>query len=225
MNNSDKYKGRRYVCLVRCSTAEQVDTSIPDQIKLLRAFGDQHGLVFVDQVVLEGVTGSVPGARTDIAEIIERKIDRNDFDVLLVQDVSRLTRAGATHGMKLKYDLGAVGVEVIFATEGLPSGDHSEITDTVGFYAAQQYVKSLSFATTRGMMSSLERGHNVYCLRPPYGIDRLYVTTEGKKLHIMRNLGDGTQVQLHPETGEVIATFGTNVKGQSQLYNTFIGDI
>jgi hypothetical protein len=139
--------------------------------------------------------------------------------------VSRLTRAGATHGMKLKYDLGAVGVEVIFATEGLPSGDHSEITDTVGFYAAQQYVKSLSFATTRGMMSSLERGHNVYCLRPPYGIDRLYVTTEGKKLHIMRNLGDGTQVQLHPETGEVIATFGTNVKGQSQLYNTFIGDI
>ncbi len=219
MNASDnRYKGRRYVCLVRCSTAEQADTSIPDQLKLLRAFGDQHGMVYVDQVVVEGVTGSVPGARTDIDDIIQRKIDRDDFDVLLVQDVSRLTRAGAEHGMKLKYDLAAAGIDVIFAAEGIPDGDHGEIVETVGFYAARQYVKSLSFATTRGMMSSLERGRTVHCLRPPYGVDRLYVSLDGKPLHIIRNLPDGTQVQLHPETRDVIQTFGVNAKGKPQHY-------
>ena len=218
MSDTSIYKGRRYVCLVRCSTAEQADTSIPDQLKLLRAFGDQHGMVFVDQVVVEGVTGSVPGARTDIADIIERKRDNDDFDVLLVQDVSRLTRAGAEHGMKLKYDLSAAGIEVLFASEGLPSGDHGGIVETVGFYAAQQYVKSLSFATTRGMMSSLERGRAAHCLRPPFGIDRLYVSMDGKPLHIIRNLPDGTQVQLHPETHAVIQTFGVNAKGKSQHY-------
>ncbi len=218
MKDTSIYSGRRYVCLVRCSTAEQADTSIPDQLKLLRAFGDQHGMVFVDQVVLEGVTGSVPGARTDIADIIERKGDCDDFDVLLVQDVSRLTRAGAEHGMKLKYDLSAAGIDVIFAAEGIPDGDHGEIVETVGFYAARQYVKSLSFATTRGMMSSLERGRTVHCLRPPYGVDRLYVSFDGKPLHIIRNLPDGTQVQLHPETHDVIQSFGVNAKGKPQHY-------
>jgi ElaB/YqjD/DUF883 family membrane-anchored ribosome-binding protein len=206
------------VCLVRCSTAEQADTSIPDQIKLLKAFGQQHGMVFVDQVVVSGVTGSVPGARTDIDQIIHRKQSKNDFDVLLVQDVSRLTRAGAEHGMKLKYDLAVAGIEVIFASEGIPTGDHGGIVETVGFYAAQQYVKSLSFATTRGAMSSLERGRVPHCLRPPYGVDRMFVSMDGKPLHIIRNLPDGTQVQLDPNTMAVIQTFGVNEKGKPQHY-------
>jgi hypothetical protein len=218
MKDSSIYKRRRYVCLVRCSTAEQAHTSIPDQLKLLRAFGDQHDMVFVDQVVLEGVTGSVPGARTDIADIIERKREHDDFDLLLVQDVSRLTRAGAEHGMKLKYDLSAAGIDVIFAADGIPDGDHGEIVETVGFYAARQYVKSLSFATTRGMMSSLERGRTVHCLRPPFGVDRLYVTFDGKPLHIIRNLPDKTQVQLHPDTHALMQTFGVNAKGKPQHY-------
>jgi DNA invertase Pin-like site-specific DNA recombinase len=218
MNIADKYKGRRYVCLARCSTAEQAETSIPDQIKLLKAFGDQHGMVYVDQIVLEGVTGSIPGARTDIGEIIQRKIDRDDFDILLVQDVSRLTRSGPEHGMKIKYDLGAVGVEIIFAADGIQEGDHRGIIESVAHYAAKQYAKSLSFASARGSQSSLERGRRAHCLRPPFGIDRLYVSADGTPLHIIRNLPDGTQVQLHPETGETIRAFGVNEKGKPQHY-------
>jgi DNA invertase Pin-like site-specific DNA recombinase len=218
MSNPDKYNGRRYVCLARCSTAEQAETSIPDQIKLLKAFGDQHGMIYVDQITLEGVTGSVPGARTDIDEIIRRKIDRNDFDVLLVQDVSRLTRSGPEHGMKLKYDLGVAGIQVIFAADGIPEGDHASIIESLKHFAANQHVKSLSFATARGMQSSLERGRTAHCLRPPYGIDRLYVSADNKPLHVIRNLPDGTQVQLHPETDETIRTFGVNEKGKPQHY-------
>ena len=207
INNMSSNKGKKYLCFARCSTAQQADTSIPDQLRLLRAFGDENEMVFVDQVVLDGVTGSIAGARSDIEQIIARKNNRNDFEVLLVQDMSRLTRVGAEHGMKLEYDLNAAGVEVIFVAERLPEGDHSGIIKTVGFYAAQQYAKSLSFAVARGLMSSLEQGRIAHSICIPYGIDRMLVLPDGKPLHVIRNLSDGTQQKLHPETGEVLATF------------------
>jgi DNA invertase Pin-like site-specific DNA recombinase len=207
--NNNQYAGRKYLCLARCSTAQQADTSIPDQLKLLRAFGDEQGMHYIDSIILDGVSGSVPGARNDIEQIIQRKKTANDFDVLLVQDLSRFTRSGAEHGMKLEFDLNAAGIEVIFVADHLPEGDHSSIIKTVGFYAAQQFAKSLSFAITRGQMSSLEQGRIAHSFRPPYGIDRLMVSLDNKPLHVIRNLSDGTQQKLDPQTGAVLTTFET----------------
>jgi hypothetical protein len=211
--------GKRYVNLIRCSTFQQSDTSIPDQQKLLDAFGNQHGMTHVDDVILDGVSGSTPGSRTDIDMITTRKKERNDFDTLLVQDMSRFTRSGAEHGMKLLYDLNAAGIEVVFAADNLPEGDHSGIIKAVGFIAAQQYAKSLSFAAARGAMSSLEQGRTAHCLRAPYGIDRLYISTDGRPLHIIRDMPDGSQQKLHPETGALLDTFAADVThGRSSHY-------
>ena len=121
--------------------------------------------------------------------------------------MSRFTRGGAEHGMKLEYDLNAAGIDVVFVADRLPDGDHSGIIKSVGFYAAQQYAKSLSFAVTRGLMSSMEQGRIPHSVSVPYGVDRLLVSLENKPLHIIRNLSDGTQQKLHPDTGEVLATF------------------
>lgn len=211
--------GRRYIGLIRCSTTQQSDTSIPDQIKVLRAFGVEHEMVHVDDVVLDGVSGSTLGARTDIAQIILRKINADDFDVLLVQDMSRFTRGGAEHGMKLEYDLNVAGIDVIFVADHLPEGDHSGIIKSVGYYAARQYAKSLSFATTRGAMSSLEQGRIAHCMRVPFGIDRLYLSADNRPLHIIRNLADGTQLKLDPTTGAVLETFAADSgRGRSNHY-------
>jgi hypothetical protein len=207
MKEHNPYTGRGYLCLARCSTAQQADTSIPDQINLLRAFGDENPMRYVDSVILDGVTGSVAGARNDIEQIVARKKSANDFDVLLVQDLSRFTRVGAEHGMKLEYDLNASGIDVVFVADKLPDGDHSGIIKTVGFYAAQQSAKSLSFAVARGLMSSLEQGRIAHSVCVPYGVDRLLVSLANKPLHIIRNLSDGTQQKLHPESGVVLATF------------------
>jgi Recombinase/Resolvase, N terminal domain len=207
MKENKPYAGRKYLCLARCSTAQQAGTSIPDQLKLLRAFGDEQGMQYIDSIALDGVSGSIPGARTEIQQIIHRKNTANDFDVLLVQDMSRFTRSGAEHGMKLEGDLNMAEIDVIFVADHLPEGDHSSIIKSVGFYAAQQTAKSLSFAVTRGLMSSLEQGRIAHALRPPYGVDRMLVSLDGKPLHVIRNLSDGTQQKLCPETGEVLATF------------------
>ena len=77
--------GKRYINLVRCSTDQQTETSIPAQLDLLNAFGAARSMLYVADVILDGVSGSKPGNRDDLQELIDRKIQKNDFDVLLVQ--------------------------------------------------------------------------------------------------------------------------------------------
>ena len=195
------------ICVMSLLNHAAVRHQYPRSTRTASRFGDEQGMIYTDSIVLDGVTGSVPGARTDIDQIIARKKTADDFDVLLVQDMSRFTRGGAEHGMKLEYDLNAAGIEVIFVADRLPDGDHSGIIKSVGFYAAQQYAKSLSFAVTRGLMSSMEQGRIADGVHTPYGIDRLLVSLDNQPLHIIRNFADGTQQKLHPDTGEVLATF------------------
>src|SRR5689334_19453904 len=117
--NRSGLEGKRYICLVRCSTNEQEDTSIPDQLRLLHDYGQKHGMIHAgndEELQLGGVSGSDPGGRLDIEQIIERKRALNDFSVLLVLDISRLTRGGVEHGGKVEYDLAAAGIKIVFAS-------------------------------------------------------------------------------------------------------------
>ena len=199
-------QGGRYICLVRCSTNDQAQTSLPDQITLLHAYAEQRGMIHAGaDVVLDGVSGSNPGARSDLDAIVSRKRQQNDFDYLLVQDMSRLTRGGVEHGAKIEFDLNAAGIQLIFASGSLPDGDHAGIIKSVEYYSAQQYAKSVSFAVARGQMSAMLEGRMAHCLRPPYGIDRLYLSLDGRPLHIIRNLTDGSQQKLDPATNAHIA--------------------
>jgi hypothetical protein len=214
-----KLNGKRYINLVRCSTHGQADTSIDDQLNVNKAFATQHGMVHVDDVVLEGVTGSIPGARRDIGQILERKATRDDFEILLVQDPSRLTRGGALHGASIEYDLRSAGIKVVYVSGDVPEGEFGDVIRGLHYTAAREHAKSISFASTRGAMSAIADGRLSYCRRPPYGVDKLFVGPDGTPHHIIRNLPDGTQVQLHPETREVIQRFGRNERhGGSRHY-------
>jgi hypothetical protein len=222
MNTSDRpsLQGRRYVCLVRCSTNAQEDTSIPDQLAVLHDYAKKEGMVHAggdEALQLGGVSGSHPGARTDIEIILERKRTHGDFDVVLVQDLSRLTRGGVEHGGKIEYDLAAEGIKVVFAGSQLPDGDHAGIVKSVEYYAAQQHAKSISYGAARGQMSAILEGRQVHCLRPPYAVDRLYVSMDGKPLHIVRNRSDGTQQKLDPNTLAVLQTYPKPVKGEPPI--------
>ena len=210
MMTEDRLAGRRYIALVRCSTKGQADTSIDDQLTLLRAFGDAHGMKSVDDIRLAGVSGSLPGARHDLEELIERKRTRDDFDTLLVQDVSRLTRSGAQHGAKIEYDLSAAGVEVTYVADNIPEGDAGELYKTILHMQSKQHAKSISYTSSRGAMSALRDGRKAHCTRPPYGINKLYLAPDGTPNHIIRLKPDGTQLMLHPQTSEIIGKFGRN---------------
>src|SRR5687768_16117877 len=119
---SDEYErlsGKRCIALVRCSTLKQANTSIPDQISAIQAFAEEYGLIIIDIIILEGVSGSRPGNREDIPQIITRKREINDFEVLLIHDTTRLTRGGMKHGSKIEWELEAEGIEIVYVMEQL----------------------------------------------------------------------------------------------------------
>src|SRR5205814_5467247 len=99
----------------------------------------------------------------------------------------------------------------------LPEGDHAGIVKGVEHYAAQQYAKSVSYNAARGQMSAIAEGRQVYCFRPPYGIDRLYVGPDGAPLYIVRNHSNGTQQRIDPKTLAVLQSYPKRSDGESAL--------
>ncbi|MCH7994440.1 MAG: recombinase family protein, partial [Planctomycetes bacterium] len=186
------------------------DNSIGDQLGVIAAFARDHEMIHVDDIMLEGVTGSVPGARSDIDSLIERKRLHDDFDVVVVQDTTRLTRSGPQHAASLEYGLGCVGIELVYALDEIPTGDVGDVMKAMLHMSGRQQAKSISMASARGSMSSLQQGRSAHCRRPPYGIDRLYLSPDGTPNHIIRNLADGSQVMLDPQTTAVIRSFRRN---------------
>jgi hypothetical protein len=220
MKNEYLY-GRRYVNLVRCSSDQQADSSPVDQQRILNEFGRGNEMIHAgNDVVLEGITGSLPGARDDIDAVVERKRERDDFDILLVQDGSRFTRGGGDHTGWIKHTLACEGVEVIFVTSGTTGDpDADSVLHTMNGFAAKQQVKNMSYSVVRGQMSSFAAGNIPHTFRIPYGIDRLYVgTADGKPRHRIRNLTDGTQHMLAVDEDRILARYGRNPKKGGSLH-------
>jgi hypothetical protein len=208
-----KLKGKRFVALVRCSTVGQADTSISAQHALIDDFARAHGMVCAGTVELPGVSGSIPGIRTDIDELIKRKRERDDFEIVLLQDATRFTRCGPAHGLKMMYDLRAAGLDVVFVKDDVPLGDMGDVIFGLQLLAGKEQVRTLSHASTRGAALSLAEGRRPHCGAPSYGIDRLFTTEDGTPKHIIRNLPDGTQVKLDPhDRTTVLERFGRNAK-------------
>jgi hypothetical protein len=207
-----KLHNKRYISLLRCSSPGQIDTSIDDQRRVLDAFALEQGMVHVDEVILPGVSGSMPANRDDIPKLIARKRQQDDFDILLVQDTSRFTRSGPKHVHHLEYELNAEGIDVVYATGSITDDWTGEVQKTLLASADEQHVRTISFTSARGSMSSILDNRSPYCRRPPYGIDRLYVSPEGTELHIIRNVSDGRQQMLNPKTMAVIREFCPNQK-------------
>jgi len=210
--------GKRYINLVRCSTDQQTETSIPAQLDLLNEFAATRGMIHVDDVILDGVSGSKPGNRDDLQALIERKKQRHDFDVLLVQTEDRLTRGGAGHGAWMQHELERHGIELVFASSDAPEGPYAPIIRSLKFQAAQETVKTTSLRSTQGYQRALENGNVATSTHSPYGCHRLYRSADDKPLFIIRDNGDGTQHKLDPQTRAVLETYGEVGKGARGHY-------
>ncbi len=112
-----KLQRRRAFVLKRCSSKAQAGTSLLNQDLGLAQSIEENEIVVVRERELAGVTGSVPGARDDIDEIIRLKREGLDFDLLLLPNTDRFTRTGSLHGSKMLWDLAGEGITVYFAAE------------------------------------------------------------------------------------------------------------
>ena len=132
--------------------------------------------------------------------------------LLLVPDQTRFTRAGAGHGGHLLSTLGAKGILVYFVAEDLlVENDLTLQMALMLLSTAHQTAKSIARSSTIGTDARFAAGKTPYCRRPPLGLDRVYLV-DGKPIHIIRNLADGTQEMLDPKTLKVTRRFGKNPK-------------
>ena len=211
--------GRRCIGLVRTSTGDQTEASIPQQTKLLQDFAIEQGMNWVDVEPVDGISGSTPGARSDITRLIERRQKDKDYDTILVQDRSRFTRSGQEYASWLTFEFARLGVKIVSITSPTKPGDrYAWVIDGLEDEAAQSYVRRLSHDTCRGRQAKLEAGDLAYANTPPYGIDRLYLNADRVPMHVIRILQDGRQERRDHRTGAVLETYPANQKGQASRH-------
>lgn len=201
------FKGLRYRCLVRASHSTD-ELSTDAQLELMHKEVAPLEMVHLDNIVKDGLTGSLPGKREELVKLLDEKKTKNDFEVLVVQRCDRLTRGGSVHGMWFEFECQKVGLRVIYAGEQIPQGRHANFIKVLQFEAAQEQAFSISQRSTQGAQLALEQGRMMPVSHTNYGCWRLYLTEDWRPLHIIRNLRDGRQQKLHVDTHEVIDTYG-----------------
>jgi DNA invertase Pin-like site-specific DNA recombinase len=205
--NEYNFKGKRYIAMVRASHLSD-ELSTDAQLQLLHDRVGQKGMIHAGNNVLDGVTGSLPGKREDLEKLLERKKKTNDFDVLVLQRLDRLTRSGSGHGLWFEHECQRAGIHVLFVGDDIPEGKYANLIKVAKYEAAQEQAFSISQRSTQGSQFALEQGRNITSTHTPYGCWRLYLNSEGTPTHIIRDLRDGLQEKLHHQTHEVIDTYG-----------------
>ena len=216
--NNNSLENKRCLGLSRCSTDPQAVDSLEQQLVVLKKGCADRKMIWVGHEE-ETVSGTEPGNRSDLERILERKKTKNDFDVVLVTERARWTRAGQAHGSWLKVEFARAGLRIISTkSKSDGTGRYAWIEDGIEDEGNFDFSFKLSYNSCRGMRAKIESGMLAYTKRPPFGIDRLYTNPEGKPLHILRNLRDRSQQRLHPETLEVIDTYPPEERGQAKRH-------
>jgi hypothetical protein len=209
--NDDSLKGLRCLGHCRASSGPQTTDSIPQQEKVLRKGCAARQMIWVDYEH-ETTSASNPGHREDIDRLMERKRVHDDYDVLLVQEGSRFTRAGPLHAAWLRTEFARIGVKVVRLSSKMANSPYAWLEEGIEDQAAYDYVVKISYNSSRGMEAKIKDGAIAHCKCPPFAIDRLYLNADRKPICIIRNLRDGTQQRLHHETKVLLETYPKEIK-------------
>lgn len=213
MKIDSRLAGGRSLGQIRCSRKEQAKKSLPQQREWLRTFAELNKMLHVDDMK-EAVSASQIRRRPDLDRIFERKRLVNDFDTLIVQDLSRLTRGGATHGLQLLFKFKDVGIRLVSIVDGLIDGDETVLKAAQRFQEARATAKAIALNSRRGQLAARRMRKNSYTFNIPFGIDRLIVTEDATPLFRLRNMGDGSQQKLSPDGKTLLHTYPPNGVGE-----------
>lgn len=114
-----KLANRRCVLFARGCTEVESGSNIHRQVSLLNAFARRYALRVVGEVWLSDVSSMSNQAHVALNEILARKRETDDFDVLLMADLTRLSRGTICHTMQLIKRLFLCGISVLTLDNGL----------------------------------------------------------------------------------------------------------
>ena len=229
MTQKSRLNGKRGVPLLRCSTMEQADTSIDDQLNSIAAFAERMDMQLGDPVRLAGKSGSIKKNLDGMVDqVIARKQAGERIDVVVYLDQSRFGRSGAMHFGHLADKLSNEGIGLAEVDGYIEDRATSDLVRVIKAEAAKRHAMSISEASARGSQFSLQANRRSHSFRPAFGIDKLYLDPQGNERMIIRRLQDGSSVEINPETGELGVRYEPGVrayrKGSLELDTLVPGD-
>lgn len=112
-DNAD-LRGKRYIAYARCGSKQGSTQNFRRQIRLVRQLADGLEMQCVDEVRSPGLSGHTPLLRWDLIKLLARRFNENDYDVLIMADPARLTRADGIE--RLEAIFAHCGVRIIYVT-------------------------------------------------------------------------------------------------------------
>lgn len=107
-------RGRRYIAYARCATCEGAGTRLERQLRAIHRFAERLSMRCVGEVRLAGVSGAPPALRPDLLELLARKRERDDYEVLVMEDFARLIRAQSPEDLAVGDEFARHGVRIVF---------------------------------------------------------------------------------------------------------------
>ena len=154
---------RRAAIYARVSTDKQNPLSPADQERKCREYADRNGITVLDGHVYcdEGLSG-VGLDRPALQRLLRAALARTrDFDVILVDDTSRLSRS-TEDVLSIYRDLNFAGLQLIAVSQNIDSlHEQAETLITIHGLIDHSYVTELAKKTHRGSESAVLRGLHV----------------------------------------------------------------
>lgn len=189
--------GQRCAVYARFSCDRQRDTSIEDQVRRCRQFIEQGGgavdpaLIFTDYAI-SGATTDRPGFEALLKLVGARQ---RGVDVVVVEDLSRLTRDFADAGQLFKQ-FKYTGVRMIGVGDGIDTDARSsKLMFGVKALISDMYREDLADKTLRGLKGRALAGYSAGGLA--YGYRTVHETTpDGRTV--------GARLEIHEEQAAVV---------------------
>lgn len=161
---------QRGACYIRVSTDNQTEFSPDAQLKAIKNYARNNGIILDEQYIFvdEGISGRKAEKRPAFQEMIKiAKSKPRKFDVILVHKFDRFARSredSVVYKSLLKKEC---GIKVVSITESIEDDKFSVILEAMLEAMAEYYSLNLSDEVKKGMAEKATRGQ--YQSSPPFG--------------------------------------------------------
>ena len=162
----------RCAIYARFSSEKQNSLSIDQQIGKCREYAERHGLfVLNDHIYADEAISGATDDRAGLRRLLQAALQKQrPFDVILVDDTSRLSRDLAD-SLKIVKKMKFAGVRMVFVTQGFDtSAPQMQTLVTVHGLVDSLYLEELGKKTYRGVehraLNGLHTGGRVFGYRP-----------------------------------------------------------
>jgi site-specific DNA recombinase len=146
-----RLKGSRIAAYARFSSDKQSETSTEDQLRRIRDWAAREGVAVTDGLVFDDRAVSGASTARPGFERLMSRVRRGEIDVLLVEDISRLSRDNAD-ALALYRELAFHGVQLVSLADGIDSTSKgAKLHFGVKALFADLYLSDLADKTRRGM--------------------------------------------------------------------------